>query len=102
MARNCIGRSYRQSFISQREKVVQLVQELKKSYYEEKLSSGSMKETYAVIKELSNSDESKLPSGEPAIVAQYLANFFEEKIVKIRRFLDEHSAEEDLFIVPDI
>ena len=91
---------HRQMFVDQRLKTVHLVQKAKRQYYEQKLSSGNIKETYDVIKDLSNSDVSPLPEGDAPVVAERFANFFVEKIDKIRRDIDGNTTD-DAFHVCD-
>lgn len=79
---------HRQMFVAQRDCVANLIRNAKKDYYEERLSTGDLKETFNVIKELTNDSDCHLPSGDPVIVANKFATFFSDKISKIRTNLD--------------
>jgi hypothetical protein len=88
----------RQLFLEQRREVVKMIEEAKKSYFKQKLSEATARETFQVVDDLLNPGSSrKLPSADsPQSLANDFMNYFTSKVLKIRADLDNTSVDPDL------
>ena len=73
-------------------KVVRLIDEKKKAYFQSRLCSATSKEAFNLIDKLLAKDKTMtLPSDEPGVLAQKFSSFFRQKIATITDTLDKHT-----------
>ena len=75
---------HRQIFRQHRDHVHWLIGMAKKAYYEQRISCGGYRETFAVLTDLTKSNNANLPAEPSADLANKFTAFFHKKIETIR------------------
>ncbi|XP_072030179.1 uncharacterized protein [Amphiura filiformis] len=84
----------RKAYIDQKQKVNQLIETNKTKYYKDKLSDADTKGVFKTVNNLLNKDNRTLPSCDSTkSLCHQFANYFEEKVSKIRNDLDSIESE---------
>ena len=76
---------HRQIFLHQRDEVHKLILAAKKTHYEQKISNGGSRETFAVLSDLTKLNGVALPAAPSQELADGFVAFFTEKIQTIRQ-----------------
>ena len=81
-----------------------VIDDAKKSYYRQRVSESSPKETFQVVDELLNpGDSKKLPSSDsPESLANEFVTFFSAKVQKIRKELDSTPVDTNLLQADEV